>query len=146
MSELLQKIGRYCAYQDRCFSEVRTKLRALECPEEDVDPIIDKLVKGGFIDEARFAQSFVRGKFKIKGWGKVKIRSHLKAKFIPEAFIQQAFKSEIKQKDYLNRLQQEIDKKVSSPKLLADFEEKQKLVRYLMQKGYEQGLILELLS
>ncbi len=69
---------RYCAYQDRCHQEVLGKLREMRMIPEAIDKIMGHLIAHGFLNEERFARSFVRGKFRIKKWGRVRITRELK--------------------------------------------------------------------
>jgi regulatory protein len=68
--DALKKLQRYCAYQDRCHQEARRKLLDLGIYGDDLEEIISELISDNFLNEERFARSFARGKFRIKGWGK----------------------------------------------------------------------------
>src|SRR5690606_20498848 len=78
VDEALKKLEYYCSYQDRCYKEVVARLKALGMYETAIDHIIQQLVKNNFLNEERFAQSFARGKHRIKGWGKRRIEQELK--------------------------------------------------------------------
>ena len=77
-----QKLRHYCAYQDRCHSEVKTKAFSLGMKRTDVEGLLSRLIEEGCLNEERFARSFAGGKFRIKQWGRIKIRSELKKKQI----------------------------------------------------------------
>ena len=142
--EALEKMKRYCAYQERCQSEVRQKLFILELSSEDIDNIICNLIEENFLNEERFAKNFVRGKFRQKKWGKIKIKQHLKQKGISDYCIKNGFK-EINQEDYLKTLDIILLKK---SKVLTDentFIKKQKLAKYAINKGFENNLVWDLL-
>ena len=142
--EALEKMKRYCAYQERCQSEVRQKLFILELSSEDIDNIICNLIEENFLNEERFAKNFVRGKFRQKKWGKIKIKQHLKQKGISDYCIKNGFK-EINQEDYLKTLDIILLKK---SKVLTDentFIKKQKLAKYAIKKGFENNLVWDLL-
>lgn len=81
---VLGKIGRYCAYQERCREEVVLKLKSLEVEGKDVNIYIEYLEKNKFINQSRFVESYCRGKFRLKKWGKMKIQAGLRAKKISE--------------------------------------------------------------
>ena len=66
----LQKLQHYCAYQDRSQKQVEKKLYELKCGREIAGEITLELIKSGYLNEERFARSFVRGKFRINHWGK----------------------------------------------------------------------------
>lgn len=142
----LQKMTHYCAYQDRCKSELVTKLRAIECPEENMAEVLEELKRQGFWNEERFVRSFVRGKFRQKGWGKMKIRQALWQKRVGNDWIDLALEEEIKEGEYRERLEKEMTKKSKGQLKKLDFIGKQKLRQWLMQRGFESGLISEVMS
>ena len=78
--DALEKLRKYCAWQERCRSEAWTKLLQLGCPRAEVQRLLGVLEYEGFLDEARFARAYARGKFSQKGWGRVKIRAALRGK------------------------------------------------------------------
>ena len=136
MEELLEKMRKYCAYQERSILEVRTKLQPSGLSSEKKDEIIIKLVEENFIDEERFTESFVRGKFKTKQWGKQKIRQHLIQKGIDSETIKRHLLSDIADEEYLKILNNQIDKyiKTINP---TDEKDMAKLYRHFISKGYE---------
>src|SRR5688500_741234 len=101
--QALIKARNYCAYQERCQQEVRDKLYEWGLWPEAVENIIVELITDNFLNEERFATTFAGGKFRIKKWGRVKIKLELKKRKISEYCIKQAMK-EIDEKDYLKTL------------------------------------------
>ena len=98
--EAKNKIESYCAYQERCDQEVRMKLKSWNLYSEDVDILISDLITNNFLNEERFAEAYVSGKFRIKKWGRVKIKQHLKQKNISAYSIKKAIET-IDEDDYL---------------------------------------------
>ena len=140
------KIEAYCAYQDRCHQEVRNKLIQWSLSLEQQDQIIADLISNRFLDEERFAESYTSGKFRIKRWGRIKIRQHLKAKNIPEYCITKAIKT-IDLDEYYETMIQLVEKKARELQSEKDtFKKKAKIIRYLASKGYEQDLIFEAIN
>lgn len=145
VSEIRDKLAKYCAYQDRCHWEVENKLNEFHLIPEGRDEIIIYLIQNNFLNEERFAKSFVRGKFNQKNWGRIKIKSELKKRKIPSKLIDIALK-EINSEDYFSRLEELFEKKKETLKSEREsFKKKAKIRSYLLQKGYESDLILELL-
>jgi regulatory protein len=141
--EAKQKIEAYCAYQERCDQEVRKKLNGWNMHQEDVDILIADLITNNFMNEERFAEAFVSGKFRIKRWGRIKIRQHLKQKQISDYSINKAI-SQIDEDEYIQTIKNLIDgKKVSGKN---DWEKKAKLKRYLASKGFETNIIHEVVG
>lgn len=142
----LQKISRYCAYQERARSEVRQKLRKLECPEEEIDGVIDEMEADGFLNEERFARAYVRGKFRQLGWGKIKLKIELRKKWVPEALIDLALEEEIGYDPYRATLQKQLEKRISGLADLRNPMAKQKLIRSMQSRGYEFEVIMEVMG
>lgn len=144
VSEIRDKLAKYCAYQDRCHWEVENKLREFNLIPEAKDEIIIYLIQNNFLNEERFAKSFVRGKFNQKSWGRIKIKSELKKRQIPQKLIDAALK-EIDAEAYFSRLEELFQKKKESLKSEREsFKKQAKIRNYLLQKGYESDLIGEL--
>lgn len=99
LAEAQKKLEHYCAYQERCHLEVRTKLTSLGMIPLVQDEIITRLVQNNYLNESRFAQSFVRGKFRFKKWGKERIVRELQQRQITSYNIQLGLK-EIEPMDY----------------------------------------------
>ena len=92
LNEVKKKLEHYCAYQERCHKEVKQKLRELGVQKNAKDVIITKLIETDYLNETRFAKSFVRGKFRIKNWGKIRIIRELKIREISDWNIKNALK------------------------------------------------------
>jgi len=141
--EILGKIYKYCAYQDRCRKEVTDKLMELGLDPDQLPSMLKHLQEERFWDEERYARSFARGKFNIKRWGRQKIRFELKAKKVPDHLITLAIMEEIEEDDYLQTLSYLIEKKSKEISGSNSFDKRGKLLRYMLQKGYEKGLIFK---
>ncbi len=138
--EALIKAAAYCAYQDRTQQEVRIKLFSYGLEPDDVEEIIVRLSQEKMIDEERYAQSYVRGKYGLKRWGRRKIMQGLKAKGISDYCIKQGMK-EIDPEVYEQNLLHLLEKKNTTEKEKNPFARRQKLSYYLMSKGYESDLV-----
>ena len=144
-AEALLKLQHYCAYQDRCHSEVRSKLLDLGVYGDTLEEVMADLITDNFLNEERFARSFVRGKFRIKKWGRIKIKQELKKRDISEPLIKIAF-TEIDNSDYYSTLKYLAEKKLPLIKESDSYKKKQKLISFLHQKGYEFPIILEVIA
>lgn len=143
--QALQKLRHYCAYQERSHSEVRDKLYQLGVWKKDHDEIIASLIEDNYLNEERFAIAFAGGKFRMKHWGRVKIRYELKQKQVSEYSIKKAMK-EIKEEDYLKLLEKLAGDKYASLKSEQYLVRKKKTQDYLMQRGFEPELITRTLN
>ncbi|MCI0922626.1 regulatory protein RecX [Sphingobacterium rhinopitheci] len=139
------KAESYCAYQERAQQEVRDKLYEWGLHLEEVEQLISDLISENFLNEERFAKAYVLGKFRMKGWGKVKIKQHLKAKRVSDPLIKIALR-EIDLDEYENKLDSIIEKKIPDTGSKLSLADKAKLVRHLQSKGYESDLIFSKLK
>ena len=136
----LSKIEQWCAYQERCQQEVRDKLYSWGLWPDAVESIISELITSGFLNEERFAVAYAGGKFRIKKWGKQKIRMELKRRKVPDKIIQKALK-EIDGKDYNAAIDKVLAAKWKSEKEKHPLKKKLKVMRYLVSRGFEADLI-----
>lgn len=140
-----QKAKHYCAYQERCHSEVKEKLYGFGLRKTEVEELLSKLIEEDYLNEERFAVQFAGGRFRMKQWGRVKIKYELKQKQVSEYVTRKALKT-IDEDDYqstLFKLYEQKQQQLSSEKNI--FIKKRKLQDYLLQKGYELQLINELM-
>jgi regulatory protein len=143
--QVLDKMAKYCAYQERCVKDVRDKLKTFDLPQEEKDKILDYLLDNRFVNDERFARSFVRGKINQSGWGVNKIRFHLMQKGIAKDIIDEAL-GQTDEDLYRQRLIDILKTKSKTVKAETDFERKRKLAAYAMQKGFEASLVWEVLK
>ena len=145
IQDITKKIQYYCSIQDRCKWDVVRKMKDWGIGRESIEDIILELEKERFLDEKRFSEAFCRGKFRIKKWGKIKIRKELLMKNIPESLIIKGLQ-EIEEKDYRETLIDIYTKKKESLKEKNMISRNTKIARHLQQKGFETSLIWELIK
>lgn len=138
--QALQKLKHYCAYQERCHSEVKDKLYTLGVWKNQHDEIIAALIEEGYLNEERFAIAYAGGKYRIKQWGRVRIKYALKQKQVSDYCIRKALK-QIDEDDYLSTLKKLWEEKYASLKGDQYLVRKKKTIDYLVAKGYETSLI-----
>ncbi|MEO1260447.1 MAG: regulatory protein RecX [Bacteroidota bacterium] len=136
----LAKLQRYCAYQDRCHQEVRTKLLDLGIYGDDLEEIIADLISENFLNEERYARSFARGKFRMKKWGRNRIRQELKMRKISAYCLRKAM-TEIEEEDYLKTLREVLGKKDRLLNEKDNYKRKNKLAMYGISRGFESKLV-----
>ena len=135
------KIKQYCAYQERCHREVRDKLYTFGLNKLEVEEIIYTLITENYLNEERFAIHYAGGKFRMKQWGKNKIKQSLKLKQVSDYCIKKALK-EIDEKEYERTFQKLVKQKMKTLKSEKNiFIKKRKLQDFLLQKGFENDLI-----
>ena len=145
LPEIKQKAARYCAYQERCISDIKRKLETLNATDEETNTIIDELINEGFLNEERFSRLFASGKFRIKGWGRMKIYKALQVKGIQGTDIRKAI-DKIDEEEYLQKLKSIMKKKEKELKDEDFTKRKQKLVNFATGRGYENSLVWKVIG
>lgn len=136
----VEKIKFFCSYQERCHFEVQQKLFSYGLNKKEIEEIICQLIEEDYLNEQRFAIEFVRGRFRQKQWGKVKIKCELKLKKVSEYITQKALQT-IEEKDYLNTLAKLTQQKWKELKQEQYINRQLKTTKFLLQKGFETDLI-----
>ena len=130
--EVLKK---YCIYQDRCHSEVRTRLLKLKIYGDDLEDIISDLIQENYLNEERFAKAYVRGKYRMKSWGRIRIIMGLKQKKVSEYCIRQGMK-EILEEEYIENLERLLRKRVDIRPASNKLTLQNELIKFARNKGY----------
>ena len=138
--DLLKKGECYCSYQERCHVEVYKKLRTFSSSNSDINEVIGKLISDDYLNETRFSESFVRGKFKNKNWGRVRLSLELKKRSISKKNIEIAMR-QIHEDDYQNKFKERfyflVEKFKNEKKILM----KKKIFDYFNYRGWELAII-----
>ena len=143
--QALQKAKHFCRYQQRSHSEVKKKLYSLALKKKDVEELMAQLIEEKYLDEESFAIAFARGKFRIKQWGKVKIKYELRQKKVSDYCISKSLIG-IDEIDYTRTLEKLASEKLESLKSEKNiFVRNRKLQDYLLQKGYENELVKKII-
>jgi len=140
--EAQKKMEHYCAYQERCHKEVVKKLQELGMIPISVDTIVSKLVEDNYLNETRFAQSYARGKFRIKKWGKIRIRRELKARDLSDYNIKKGLE-EIPDLDYNTTFWALFEKRKKEVYENIPSVQKKKIISYMVYRGWELEKIYE---
>ena len=139
--EALDKARRYCAFQERCHSEMRSKLIEWGVYGDKLEEVMADLISENFLNEERFACTFARGKFRMKSWGRNRIVQELRARRVSDYCIRKGLQ-EIAEEDYLAELERLLRKKWEELSSEPDaFQRRAKLMRFALQRGFEQELI-----
>jgi regulatory protein len=142
VKEAIRKLEHYCAYQERCHQEVRHKLESMGMIPEAIDMIIMHLLENNYLNEARFAKSFARGKFRIKHWGRSRISLELKKRHISRVNINEAL-GEIEDADYIEMLTFLAEKKADALTEINILKKRKKFIDYFLYRGWETHLVYE---
>ena len=143
VEEAKTRMEAYCAYQERCHKEVRNKLREMRMIPEARDLILVHLIEKNFLNEQRFAEQFTLGKFRIKKWGRNRIKRELKFREISNYSIQKAMDL-IPQEAYVQTLDELTDKRIAAVSDSNPLRRKKKICDYLLYRGWESHLVYDI--
>lgn len=142
LAEAIQKVEKYCIFQDRCHQEVKNKLFSMHMLPETIDVIMVHLIENDFLNETRFAASFARGKHRIKNWGINRIVRELKLREISEYNIKNALK-EIDIEEYICNFNSISEKHWNQIKETNKWIKRKKFCDFFLRKGFESDLIYQ---
>jgi len=145
LKEAILKIEHFCSYQERCHEDIATKLRSMKMNPDEIDTILVHLITENFLNEERFACSFVRGKHRIKHWGKIRITKELRYKKITQTLIHKALQ-EITPEEYLNTFHTLAERHWASVQETNMLKKQKKWCDYLLRKGFESNLVYDKLK
>lgn len=139
-SELLALTRGWCSRRERCAHEVKQRLRKEGASEELANRVLDQLIDENYVDDDRYAEAFVSGHFRIKHWGRYKIKQALRMNGLTDGAINAAIRKEIQPDEYLEVLNRLLVRKGACKGLHPA--ERQKIIRYALSRGFESDLIL----
>ena len=141
---ILEKMRSYCMYQDRCVQEVIKKLTRLQVIAKTKSKIIDHLIEDDYLNEVRFAKSFIQGKLRIKKWGRIKLNYELRIRGIKKFIIDEEI-NKISKEDYYQYFNEFSNNKIKTLKGSKE-QKKRSFVNYFTYRGWENNLIYEKLN
>lgn len=135
------KITAFCAYQERSHREVVQKLYEYGLKKAEIDELLSRLITENFINEERFAKAYAGGKFRMKHWGRVKIKKGLELHGVSSYCIRKGLE-EIEEALYEETLYTLLVKKACAYKDIG-LVKKIKTINYFLGRGYERDVIQE---
>jgi regulatory protein len=145
VDEAVVALERFCAYQDRYAKEIRQKIKEYQLSPEDAEVIVKYLIDDNFINDARYADAYVRGKIRSNHWGAVKIRLALLTKGIAEKWVDAAL-GNFPKEEYNQILRELATRKQESLTDESEFDQRQKISASLYRAGFETDLVLEVVN
>ncbi len=140
IEEAKRKLEHYCAYQERCHKEVVSKLRELQMIPQAIDVILVHLLDHNFLNETRFAETFARGKFRVKKWGKRRIENELKLRQISAYNIKKGL-AQISESDYFETFDLLALKRLEAITETNKYKKRKKLADYLLYRGWDSSMV-----
>ena len=143
--EVLYKLAARCSVSEQCLSDVEAKLEKYDLTKEEKTRILRHLVEEKYVDDRRYAEAFVRDKYRFNKWGRMKIAQGLRMKGIDNETISIAMEA-IEEEEYLEILRDLIKGKRKSTRGNSEYEINGKLVRFATGRGFEFGAIRQCLD
>ena len=143
--EVLYKLAARCSVSEQCLSDVEGKLAKYDLPEEEKTRILHHLVEEKYVDDGRYAEAYVRDKYRFNKWGRMKIAQGLRMKGIDKETIATAMEV-IDEAEYLDILRDLLRAKRKSTKGKSEYEVNGKLVRFATGRGFEYAAIRQCLG
>jgi regulatory protein len=131
--------------------ELRRKLRAKRFERDVIDATLDRLRREKWLDDERFAASFVRGRMQ-KRIGRARIRRELIASGIDDAIADRALRENVDSDRERENVAAECEKRIRLMKrrhgddVLESPEARKKLAAYLLKRGYDAALIADVVG
>ena len=141
---ILEKMRSYCMYQERSVQEVKKKLTCLQVISKTKSKIINHLIDDDYLNEVRFAKSFIQGKLRIKKWGRIKLNYELRIRGVKKFIIDEQI-NKISNDDYYDYFNEFSNNKIKILKGSKD-EKKRSFINYFTYRGWENNLIYEKLN
>lgn len=118
--------------------EIRDYLRRKDYAPALIDTIVNKLSMSGYVDDAKFAEAWVRNRRLLKPTSRRRLLQELRAKRVPDDVIDQVLESD--EADELDILRQLVEKKRHR------YPDKLKFMQYLARQGYNYDDIKSVLE
>ena len=131
------------AMRDHSRLELFNKLKNKDFSEGvDLDLLLDELSENNYLNEVRFAESFVRSRIN-RGQGRLKITNELQRKGITQSLIQRVMgDNDI---NWYELAAAQIEKKYGTSQA-EDYKEKTKRMRFLSSRGFDTYIIRDLVN
>ena len=143
IAALLKKFAALCAKRECAPSEIELKLA--DYPEEIRRLIVEKLKEENFLSESRFAEAYVKDKFRFNQWGKKKIALMLRKQGIGDEEIKNAL-AQIKKTEYVNLAEKLLQQKLRQITGKSVQQQRASLLRFGLSRGFEAELLTLLIK
>ena len=144
--QALQSLMRMCARSERSSGDALRLMKRWGLTNEDAHKVLVHLQTERFIDDARYAEAFVRDKLNLSGWGAYKIKMALRTKGVSKDIIEEVVAPMIAETDMAERLEDIMRRRMRTLKYTSAYDAKTKLIRFAASRGYEIDEAIECAS
>ena len=139
-------LAKYCSSTERSPHQLLRKMKQWSVEESFHESLLDKLRNENFLNEERFARAFAHDKLEFNQWGKNKIKFELRNHWLDEDTIFLGL-DDIDESRYGEIALSLIKKKEKGlKKEITEIQKNNKVLSYMVQKGFEIELVKSLLS
>ena len=143
--QALQKLAALCSQSEHCTSEMNEKMTRWGMDEDAQQRVVEYLVANRYVDDRRYARSFVNDKLKYNKWGPRKIEQSLWMKHIDESILREAL-DDVDNEEYISVLRPLLTSKRKTTKAETDYEMNQKLLRFAIGRGFTFEQVKEVID
>ncbi len=129
-----------CNRAEYCSHEIAVKLLRKGLPDDEVPEVLEVLQRHRLVDDSRYADAFVRQKFRNQLWGRRRIELELRRKHIAQPTIARALR-QIGDDEYLAALRHIIARKKATFATPLTPRDRQSIARFAIARGYEPSLV-----
>ena len=144
--QALQSLMRECARSERSSGDALRLMKRWGLADEDARKVLAQLQTERFIDDARYAEAFVRDKLNLSGWGAYKIKMTLRTKGVSKEIIEEVMAPMIAKTNMTERLEDIMRRRMRTLKYSSAYDAKTKLIRFAASRGYEIDEAIECAS
>ena len=141
----LQKLAALCSQSEHCTSEMKEKMTRWGIEDDAQQRVMEYLVANRYVDDRRYARSFVNDKLKYNKWGPRKIEQALWMKHIDDSILQEAL-DDVDNAEYICVLRPLLQSKRKTTKAESDYEMNQKLLRFAIGRGFTFEQVKEVID
>ncbi|WP_055108391.1 regulatory protein RecX [Paenibacillus ihumii] len=133
----------YLSRKPRTAYEIAIRLGEKGWSEDTVGEVLRRLTQEGLIDDAAYAQEWVRQRVGNRGKGKLWVRHELIQKGIAKPLVEEALGEVSEEDEYNSALQ--LGRKKWNSTTGEPIDKKRKTGAYLMRRGYSGGLVAKVI-
>ena len=140
VADAYRRLTALCARSEHCQYDMLEKMRQWGMDDASQAEVMERLVAGRYVDDARYAAAFVRDKVVYNRWGRRKVEQALWQKHINEQVIREALDA-IPDEEYVETLRPLLAQKRRSITARNEYERNMKLMKWAMGRGFSMEVI-----
>ena len=138
--EALARCAELCNRCEQCTPDLIEKMKRWGLGYRDAQKVIEELEEMRYVDDHRFVRAYAHDKVCFSGWGRYKVERGLMMKRLPRTLVGEAMEG-VEEEEY-----HDVACRVTASKLRQlrtdnpDYETKVKVLRHVLQRGFEMDV------